>query len=1657
MLDLKIRNNKLTLVLGMHRSGTSLLTRGLMSLGLDLGNNLMPPEADNPKGFWEDVDIVNLNETILNRFSNWSQITPKFESLQMLVPKEERLHAINLIDNKLNLNQPQAIKDPRISILLPFWQDIFSICGCTAYKIIAIRNPIDVALSLQKRNNFSIEHSLLLWLYYNLHCLREAQNEFLVVSYDKLLENPEYELHRIGAFLKITATNAQTHHFINDVIKIGLRHNKSTQTISDKDCEYNLEINSLYSLLLKESKNPFTSADDFRDAAASLFSLLASHNFFAKFQSKINVATQFHLIINGNTYNNTKTNHHNLDYIPPAATQDISFNFPATGNEIVRLEIPREPCIIKILQADAIFNNNTKQTVTVVSGSYFTDYNDIFAFNNLSPFLNFRLKNGTTALHIRYEILEKTHQTTRLLKAYEDTSNSKLQAISHTNNYAHLLICLHGSDFNSKDSLQEKVYLETSKITFDISEYTHKNIKEIRFNPSSQVATVTLHSCTFEYSRGVSYTLPSQCIHTTSIVTKDSKFIFLSNESCVLFDISEEKYIGLQKVIINLKYISLGFDEINNIFQDVNIFIKQQKSLLKSKEDVVSIQEKEIFNLNEKFAVNYLIPLHNERLKNIKRYRNRKIFRILYRCTLLLCNPSREITYYKMRNLIVSSGLFNEQYYLSQNPDLLPGCIDTFRHFYYKGWREGRNPSHQFNTNYYLSTYPDVKNSGINPLVHYLNNGKSENRFTSMLHAQIEIIKKSGLFDIEWYLEQYPLPDLIEPIEHYCTYGIEENKSPYPLFDTEFYLQQYCISEKKEQKLKTLIEINPLIHYILKGKSQNNLTYKFDRETIQSLLPKLNRKHIYDIIKESNLLQEDYYLSQLNERCEDTIAHYISIGFYLNLKPNPFFDNNFYTKQFPELKSYNIPPLLHYTLFGSKIGASPSVFFDPSFYNKYYTNVIDLGIDPLAHFLAWGWQEWRRPNKDFFTPYYVYKNIRTIDTIQSFVNSFDSYAKPSMDANTYSNYSTWYSKNSPVVSIILLNWNKSFLTIDCLISLWEFTSGYTYEIIIVDNGSTLSEKRELRAIIPYIKFIDLDVNRFYGEGNNIGIENSSGEYIVLLNNDTIVTKNWLTPLIDGLNSQPDIGVAGAKLLYPDGSIQEMGALVDAEGNIEQLGKHTPNFNHNDINEVDYCSGACLALRKHDFLQVLGFDYIWEPAYYEDNDLCWKIKTLNKKVIVVPESEIYHLEHVSISNQQELNFSKIIDQNKKKFLARWKEYIINKHNVPNLVLEAVPVTKQTAHNKENALIYTPFPILLGGGERYLLTIAEYLQSNYNVFLVVPELYSKLRILTIGRDLGLDLHDLHILKFEQTQNSQIEFSLSMVMGNEILPRIPAIAKYNIFHCQFPFKYHFEEYGFQQTNVQYYDHYNCILVNSEFTKFNIQKQQKEYSLNKKPIYIAYPPVGEFETGDDLLNLKENTKILSIGRFFVGGHNKKHDFLIKAFKSLVANYGYKDAQLNLVGGTHTESVHRKYVEELQELATGYNIVFHFDLSNEGVTKLLKFSSIYWHATGIDVDPVDYPEAMEHFGITPVEAMKAACIPLVPNKGGVCEIVRGCSTQMLTYRNEKELIDTTNKLLNLSKSDLHNLRKDILERSNLFGKDRFVHQLQDVIETVCESRTTTC
>lgn len=159
---------KVVVVLGMHRSGTSALTRGLTVLGVSLGENLMPANAGiNAKGFWEDLEIVAINDALLAQLGlDWRSLGyfSGQHDWAALLRSDIAVRAEAYVKEQAGLYGLWGVKDPRMTRLIPFWQEIFRRCGLSPVYVVAIRHPLSVSASLTRRDGFPAAYGCYLWL-----------------------------------------------------------------------------------------------------------------------------------------------------------------------------------------------------------------------------------------------------------------------------------------------------------------------------------------------------------------------------------------------------------------------------------------------------------------------------------------------------------------------------------------------------------------------------------------------------------------------------------------------------------------------------------------------------------------------------------------------------------------------------------------------------------------------------------------------------------------------------------------------------------------------------------------------------------------------------------------------------------------------------------------------------------------------------------------------------------------------------------------------------------------------------------------------------------------------------------------------------------------------------------------------------------------------------------------------------------------------------------------------------------------------------------------------------------------------------------------------------------------------------------------------------
>ena len=206
--------------------------------------------------------------------------------------------------------------------------------------------------------------------------------------------------------------------------------------------------------------------------------------------------------------------------------------------------------------------------------------------------------------------------------------------------------------------------------------------------------------------------------------------------------------------------------------------------------------------------------------------------------------------------------------------------------------------------------------------------------------------------------------------------------------------------------------------------------------------------------------------------------------------------------------------------------------------------------------------------------------------------------------------------SAPKVSIIIVNYNGKELLQKCLDSLLKVNYD-NFEIILVDNNSTDGTVEFITKNYPSLIIIKLDSNKGFAEPNNVAAKISKGKYLLFLNNDTVVTPNFISEMVKVMETDKKIAVCQSLLLKPDGSVDSSGDFIDHLGVV-----YNSKTEIDEIREVSSARGASMLVRSDIFEKLDGFDQKFFITF-EDVDLCWRSWILGYRVLIIPTSIVYH--------------------------------------------------------------------------------------------------------------------------------------------------------------------------------------------------------------------------------------------------------------------------------------------------------------------------------------------------------------------------------------------------------------------------------------------------
>ena len=246
----------------------------------------------------------------------------------------------------------------------------------------------------------------------------------------------------------------------------------------------------------------------------------------------------------------------------------------------------------------------------------------------------------------------------------------------------------------------------------------------------------------------------------------------------------------------------------------------------------------------------------------------------------------------------------------------------------------------------------------------------------------------------------------------------------------------------------------------------------------------------------------------------------------------------------------------------------------------------------------------------------------------------------------------------PDVSIVIPVYNQAPFTLACIDALLQHESRYSFEILIGDDSSTDATAAALAVPLPAVRHIRHEVNLGFVRNCNATARDAAGRYVIFLNNDTQVLPRWLDELVGTLEANPTIGLAGSKLVYPDGRLQECGGIVWRDGSAWNYGRlgdpRRPEVSY--MRDVDYVSGASIALTTALWRELDGFDELFVPAYAEDADLAFRVRHRGLRTVVQPLSQLLHFEGISSGTDLGTGAKAYQVENLRKLHARWADVL-----------------------------------------------------------------------------------------------------------------------------------------------------------------------------------------------------------------------------------------------------------------------------------------------------------------------------------------------------------------------------------------------------------------
>lgn len=303
----------------------------------------------------------------------------------------------------------------------------------------------------------------------------------------------------------------------------------------------------------------------------------------------------------------------------------------------------------------------------------------------------------------------------------------------------------------------------------------------------------------------------------------------------------------------------------------------------------------------------------------------------------------------------------------------------------------------------------------------------------------------------------------------------------------------------------------------------------------------------------------------------------------------------------------------------------------------------------------------------------------------------------------------------PLVSVVIPVYNHADVTVRCLKSIADsWFESLNVQFIVADDGSgdrTASIVTQLHGV----DYVRSSKNEGFVRACNRGAMFARGKYLCFLNNDTLVRDGWLDHLVTTAEHEPSIGVVGAKLVFPDGRLQEAGGIIwrDASGWNVGRGESADAPRYNFLRDVDYVSGAALLVRRELFSRIGGFSEEFAPAYYEDADLCFSVRALGYRVVYQPSAVVVHYDGATAGDARSGGAKRFQEINRPKFREKWAAQL--EHRLENHSSNVALAARTNTPGRIILVVdsYVPLYDREAGSQRMLHVLKLLRAANFSV--------------------------------------------------------------------------------------------------------------------------------------------------------------------------------------------------------------------------------------------------------------------------------------------------------------------------------------------------------